>query len=219
MNINDTTYVGLSKWTDTIFQQFGLMILAKEEKNDFKLKAYLETITIFLKQLKESSVIYNRITCESHGRISPTVYECTKMIEMIKHLEFYVHKLEKMKLDDSDYKMKILTDETPVKSTTCELQKWMTDKFDQLGWICLSKFKNDTVIVTEYFNSIKLLIASIEKKISEVKDKDRKDDLVIILEKSNFLYIYAFNLLMVSDVKVNKSNSVSKKTKKKGWFA
>ena len=204
MNINDTTYVGLSKWTDTIFQQFGLMILAKEEKNDFKLKSYLESITIFLKQLKKNSTRY---------------VQCMKMIEMIKHLEFYVHKLEKMKLDDSDYKMKILTDETPVKSTTCELQKWMTDKFDQLGWICLSKFKNDTVIVTEYFNSIKLLIASIEKKISEVKDKDRKDDLVIILEKSNFLYIYAFNLLMVSDVKVNKSNSVSKKTKKKGWFA
>jgi hypothetical protein len=239
MNINDDTFSGLTKCKDTIFQQLGSMILAKEEKNDFKLKAYLETIAIFSKQLKERTTLYLKYPTNIHYRIIPHVYvpELETMIEMIKHFELYVNKLEKMKLDDSDYKMKILTDETPVKATTCELQTWMTHKFEQLGIICISKFKNETVIVTEYFNSIKLLIASIEKKILEVKEKDTKDDLKIILEKSNFLYIYAFKLLMVGDVKIYQSNSVSKnhkvskktknskkpknsKTKtKKGWFS
>ena len=206
MHIYEDTFIGLTKKKDTIFQQLGSMILAKEEKNDFKIKAYLETIAIYFKELK---IYQSKKTAEAL-----TIYDIKILKDIITHFEFYVHKLEKMKLDDSDYKMKILTDETPVKSTTLELQTWMTQKFEQLGFICISKLKNETVIVTEYFNSIKLLIASIEKKISEVKEKDTKDDLKIILEKSIFLYIYAYNLLMVGNVK----NSLSKKTKKKGWF-
>ena len=216
MHIYDETLIGLTKKKDTIFQQLGSMILAKEEKNDFKCKAYLETITIYFKELKK---YYSKKLTRYD------VYDLRILIDIIKYFEFYVHKLEKMNLDDSDYKIKILTDEKPIKSTTSELQTWMTQKFEQLGFICISKLKNETVIVTEYFNSIKLLIASIEKKISEVHEKDTKDDLKIILEKSNFLYIYAFNLLMVGDVKIYQSNSDSKtpkmsKTKtKKGWFS
>ena len=61
------------------------------------------------------------------------------------------------------------------------IHKWYTAMFEKLGWMILAKDKglNDNIIHYKY--SVKLLQQSIEKKIKDAKDSDKKADLKIML--------------------------------------
>ena len=100
------------------------------------------------------------------------------------------------------------------KATNCGLQHWMIKKFENLGWMCLSQKHGHTLNIDSYFESIRLLIVSLEIKILEVKEKDRKDDLKITLEKTKILDCYACDLLMGENDKNTNNMIMSSKTKK-----
>lgn len=64
---------------------------------------------------------------------------------------------------------------------------WYKSKFEKLGWMILAKKYGHNDKVMEYKNSIKRLQCSIEKKIKDIRDVDKKNDLKIMLENLDFL--------------------------------
>ena len=63
------------------------------------------------------------------------------------------------------------------------INAWHKAMFEQLGWMVLAKEKYhlDDKIAT-YKNSVNRLKEAIECKINKVQEKDRKDDLKILLD-------------------------------------
>jgi hypothetical protein len=60
------------------------------------------------------------------------------------------------------------------------LHHWNKAMFEQLGWMILAKEHGMIDKISTYKNSIKRLKMAIEKKMSHVKDADKKDDLEIM---------------------------------------
>jgi hypothetical protein len=66
------------------------------------------------------------------------------------------------------------------KATNCGLAHWLKAKFEKLGWMCLAMDYGNHLKVKAYLDSIQRLKASLEKKMKEVKETDRKADLGIL---------------------------------------
>lgn len=75
------------------------------------------------------------------------------------------------------------------------LHKWHNHMFKKLGWMVLVKQKS----LTEkdkgmekkldcYINSVKRLCSALREKITKIEEKDRKEDLEILLKNSLILY-------------------------------
>lgn len=62
------------------------------------------------------------------------------------------------------------------------LNMWYKNEFEKLGWIILAKNKGDHVKVEAYKNSVKRLYYQLDCKIKDTKDRDRKQDLMIMLK-------------------------------------
>jgi len=62
------------------------------------------------------------------------------------------------------------------------LQEWYKAKFEKLGWMILAKRDGYMDKVMTYQNSLKRLQIAIDDKIKEMRDKDKKDDLMIMKE-------------------------------------
>jgi len=58
--------------------------------------------------------------------------------------------------------------------------KWYSHMFEHLGWMILAKNNGMTDKTTTYLNSLKRLEMAIEQKLKHIKDKDKKDDLMIM---------------------------------------
>lgn len=76
-------------------------------------------------------------------------------------------------------------------STFDGLHHWFKHVFEHLGWMILAKERgmNDKTMV--YKNSIKRLKESIEYKIKQIHDKDKKEDLKIMWHNVNTLMKHA----------------------------
>ena len=93
----------------------------------------------------------------------------------------------------------------------------MKMKYEHLGWMCLAQSHGNTLKVKAYFESIKSLISSLEQKIREVYEKDRRDDLEITLENTKLLKHAAWSLLQDKDgMKMSTSSSMTKKVSRSG---
>jgi len=64
---------------------------------------------------------------------------------------------------------------------------WYKHKFEKLGWMILAKKHGHNDKIMEYKNSIKRLHCSIEKKMKQIRDTDKRNDLKIMLENLEFL--------------------------------
>jgi len=67
------------------------------------------------------------------------------------------------------------------ETTYCGLHKWYNEKFEKLGWMILAKKKGYMDKVNTYLNSLYRLKMAIQHKINHIHDKDKKDDLKIML--------------------------------------
>lgn len=63
------------------------------------------------------------------------------------------------------------------------LQKWTEKSFEKLGWIVLAIKYKDEEKIKWYISSLSKLRSSIEKKIEDTDCKDKKKDLVILLDQ------------------------------------
>jgi hypothetical protein len=197
-NASDCTFHGLHEWHKAMFEKFGWMIMAIDHHHDLKLKSYQESI----KHIKECI----------NSKIEATKDEDRKddlkiLLENIKCLECDLDTLMKIKFDHNSNKK--YSGNNGEKVTNCALQHWMVKKFEYLGWMCLAQKHGNTIKLRAYMDSITRLIASIEKKIGEVEEKDKKDDLEITLEHSKLLKYFAGKLLMDKHNSRNSSSSKS----------
>ena len=71
------------------------------------------------------------------------------------------------------------------------LHEWTHEKFEKLGWMILAKKKGHMDKVNEYLNSLNRLKQAIEEKHMDMRDKDKKDDLEIMLYNVNVLCEHA----------------------------
>lgn len=60
------------------------------------------------------------------------------------------------------------------------LNEWYKAMFEKLGWMILAKEHKKTLKVKSYLKSISDLKASIEHRLTEIQDPDKKHDLTIM---------------------------------------
>ena len=221
MHTYDCTFYGLHKWHKAMFEKLGWMVMAKEHHSDLKLKAYMEGIQHFLmcveKKIKDT-------------RDEDRKDDLDILMKNVKCLEDCAQKL--MKIPSGEHNHKYNNPNPGHKATNCGLQKWMVAKYEKLGWMCLAKQHGNMLKIQAYLDSLRSLMASLEKKITEVHEKDRKDDLEITLNNTKILKHNAWILLvdkecaksMTSRTRKSRSSMSSKsrsskKTKKSSsWF-
>jgi len=77
------------------------------------------------------------------------------------------------------------------ETTFHALIEWYNQKFEKLGWMLLAKKKGYMDKVHAYLNSINRLEKAIEYKMQHIHDKDKADDLEILLENIKVLKHHA----------------------------
>jgi len=73
------------------------------------------------------------------------------------------------------------------ESTFKGIQTWYKSVFEQLGWMILAKDKGMTDKISVYVNSIYRIHMAIEQKIKKTTNKDRIEDLQIMLDNVKIL--------------------------------
>lgn len=73
------------------------------------------------------------------------------------------------------------------ETTFSGLQEWYNHKFEKLGWMILAKDKGMNDKIMEYIHSVNRLEESIQYKLKNTKDVDRKYDLNIMLHNVGVL--------------------------------
>jgi hypothetical protein len=208
MHSYDCTFHGLHKWHCAMFEKLGWMVMAKEHHSELKLKSYMEGIRHFLicvdKKMKDT-------------RDEDRKDDLAILMKNMKCLEDCAKQL--MKIPSGEHNHKYNNSNLGHKATNCGLQKWMVAKYEKLGWMCLAKQHGDMLKIQAYLDSLRSLMASLEMKIKEVHEKDRKDDLEITLYNTKMLKHNAWMLLVDKDCaklmksKTMKSKSMSSKSK------
>ena len=64
--------------------------------------------------------------------------------------------------------------------TFCSLSSWYNTEFQKLGWMILAHDKGMHEKVECYVISLKTLLDSLELKIKDIKDSDKKHDLELM---------------------------------------
>jgi len=201
MHQHDCTFHGLHEWHKAMFEKLGWMIMAKEHKSDIKIESYLDSITRLEKCLEKKLTDTKDTDRQDDLKI---------LLDNVKCLESCANRL--MKISLVEHKHKTVNTMDHHKVTNCGLQHWMKMKYEHLGWMCLAQSHGNTLKVKAYFESIKSLISSLEQKIREVYEKDRRDDLEITLENTKLLKRAAWSLLMDKDgMKMSTGSSMTKK--------
>jgi len=67
------------------------------------------------------------------------------------------------------------------------LHKWYTALFEKAGWMILAKAHGYDEKIRNYKWSIECLIDHLETKHKKMRDKDKKDDLYIMLKNAKLL--------------------------------
>jgi hypothetical protein len=71
------------------------------------------------------------------------------------------------------------------------LNKWFKMSFEKLGWMILALKYDNPCKVRVYLDSLQHLRQSIQDKHSTVQEQDRKADLEVLLEQTNYLIEFA----------------------------
>jgi len=77
--------------------------------------------------------------------------------------------------------------EIPHQSTFLGLHKWYEHMYEHLGWMVLAKHYGRTMKIKTYIGSVHELKKQLIKKIKSTKNKDRKNDLTILLVNTDVL--------------------------------
>jgi hypothetical protein len=74
------------------------------------------------------------------------------------------------------------------------LEGWHKYLFEKLGWMLLAKTYGYDIQLKAYKNSLDELISHLNTKCKTIKDKDKKDDLKILLSNAKILKTYVDKL-------------------------
>jgi hypothetical protein len=76
---------------------------------------------------------------------------------------------------------------TATEVTMYGLQHWYHAEFEKLGWMVLAQSEGRLDKVEQYKKGLMHLLASIEAKMAQVLDVDKKADLAIMMKKVTIL--------------------------------
>lgn len=179
-----------------MFIHLGWMAIAHKHHNQLKIDAFLDGITRLhdcLSKKHEQTQDYDR------------KQDLVILIENTKCLHDCANKLLISPFTEQ-YKSKCVAGQAH-KATNCGLAHWIRAKFEKLGWMCLAMDHGNHLKVNAYLDSIQRLKASLEKKINEVEELDRKADLKILLDDICVLQDAAHKLLTEESHKHHSSYS------------
>ena len=74
------------------------------------------------------------------------------------------------------------------------LGAWYKYLFEKLGWMLLTKTYGHDIQIKAYKNSVDELINHLNSKYKTIKDKDKKDDIKILLSNTKILKTYVDKL-------------------------
>ena len=201
---HECTMNGLNHWFEAKFEKLGWMALAKEYDYDLKVASYLQSIS----HLKES--IKDKIN---------TVHDLDRKDDlkiMLNHTETLIiaaNKLLRSKVGSSSNNKKHHNRTEEHDVTFYGLHKWETKMFERLGWMVLAKKEGNNLKIKAYMDTIERLKSMLMKKMNQVEEKDRKDDLKILYEDICILWC-ASDCLLGNSNKMNKTRSKSSKSSK-----
>ena len=203
MHTHDCTFLGLHKWHNHMFEHLGWMVMARKHNNQLKLDAFMDGIN----RLHECLTNKLRKTHDYDRKQDLNI-----LIDNIMCLKDCAHTLVASPIVED--KGKCVAGEAH-KATNCGLGHWMRAKYEKLGWMCLAMDHGNHLKVKSYLDSIQRLKASLEKKIGEVHESDRKDDLKILHEDVCVLQGAAHKLLTEEGHKrhMHRSQHTKKATK------
>jgi len=163
---------GLNHWFESKFEKLGLMALAKEHGNDLKVRSYLQSINHLKKCLSDKILSVHDLDRKDDLKI---------MLDHTETLSIAANKLLESGLGKcSNNKKHNMTDAQ--ETTFYGLHKWEMKMFENLGWMVLSNNEGNSLKIKFYFHSIDILKESLHKKMNDVQEKDRKDDLKILYD-------------------------------------
>jgi len=168
MHTNDCTFLGLHNWHNNMFENLGWLAMAQKHHNQLKMDAFMDCINQLHKCLtnklrktrdydrkQDLAILLDNTMC---------LKDCANTL------------ITSSTIEDNG---KCVAGEAQ-KATNCGLAHWLKAKFEKLGWMCLAMDYGNHLKVKAYLDSIQRLKASLEKKMKEVKETDRKADLGIL---------------------------------------
>lgn len=187
MHNHDCTFLGLHKWHNHMFEHLGWMAMAHRYNSQLKIEAFLDGIN----RLKEC---LERKLHKTHD--SDRKDDLRVLIDNTICLKACAHELVKDDVQqDKDKDNTKCIGKNGHEATNCGLAHWMRKKFEKLGWVCLAKSHGHELKARAYMDSIQKLKASLEMKINDVHEADRKDDLKILVDDVCILQTAAHKLL------------------------
>ena len=217
MHTYDCTFLGLHKWHKHMFEHLGWMAMAKKHGNELKIKCYLDSIKRLLECLDRKK---NNTKDEDRKDDLKVLIDNTNCLnECAQHLlnnssRNSKKSVKSVKSTYTEYQHQ--HQEKAHDATYQGLHCWMKHKFEKLGWMCLAKKHGNTLKVECYLNSIERLMASLEKKLKELHEEDRKDDIKILYNDVCDLHSVAHKLLGSS--KYSRTTSRKRTRKTSSWF-
>jgi len=176
---------GLNHWFEAKFEKLGWMALAKDHGNDLKVRTYLQSISHLKECLADKISSVHDLDRKDDLKI---------MLDHTETLSIAANKLLDSGLGKcSNHKKHNMTDAQEV--TFYGLHKWEKKMFEKLGWMVLSNNEGNSLKIKSYFHSIDMLKESLHKKMNDVQEKDRKDDLKILYDDVCILWRAAAKLL------------------------
>jgi hypothetical protein len=184
-NKHQCTMHGLQHWFEAKFEKLGWMAIAKEHGHDLCVRSYLQSISHLKECIKDK---WNSI----HD--SDRKDDLKIMLDHTQTLMTAAHKLLDSKLDPCSNKKKDHSTEQH-DATFYGLHKWETKMYEKLGWMVLAKNEGNSLKIKAYMETIHRLKDMLMKKMSQVEEKDRKDDLKILYDDTCILWRAASKLL------------------------
>ena len=191
-NTHECTMNCLNHLFQCKFEKLGWMAIANEYGYDIKVASYLQSIS----HLKES--IKSKIN---------TVHDLDRKDDlkiMLNHTETLITAAHKLLDSKKTSPIKAIYHRTEQHDATFYgLHNWETKMFEKLGWMVLAKNEGNNLKIKAYMDCIHRLKSMLIKKMDQVQEKDRKDDLEILYGDTCILWRAAVFLLGKSDYSMN----------------
>ena len=184
-NMHQCTMHGLQHWFEAKFEKLGWMAVAKEHGNTLKVRSYLQSVSHLKECIKDKIGTVHDLDRKDDLKI---------MLDHTETLSTAAHKLLDSELPECSKRNKhTMTDAQ--EATFYGLHKWEMKIFERLGWMVLAKNERNSLKIKAYFQCIHTLKSSLHKKMEDVEEKDRKDDLKILYDQACILWRAATKLL------------------------